>query len=312
MKTQLQIAIQETIKQIVHLNRVQEQVKVTDQELDQAYKEQSKMDKMLRKELRDIEKLEGLSTKAIFHKILGSKEKQLEKERQDYLELSLKDEDIKKTIDLLEYESSILTAKLGSEDGLVGKLEQLKGQREKEIIQIDPKLSKKLLKISDQIEDNFRFKSELEEAIEVGSVCLNLTNQIIGHLSKVRNWGSWQSGGSRSHMRQMMRRDAMDRARNLSYQVKHHLNLFDKELKDVGRHMNFNADTAQFTQFSDFFFNNIITDWIVNNQLNNAIRSAANLRDNLRALLNKLKLELEDTSQAVAKLGRQRDDILTS
>ena len=107
MLTQIQQNIQDTIKEIVHLERVEEQVKVTKQELKETVAEFEGLGKKLNKELRDIEKLERLSTKAIFYKVLGSKEKQLEKERQEYLELSLKEEDLSNSIDLLEYELNI-------------------------------------------------------------------------------------------------------------------------------------------------------------------------------------------------------------
>lgn len=311
MPTQLQLDIQETIQEIVHLERVEQQAKVTKRELDEAYTAHLKLEKKLEKELKDIERMEGLSTKAIFHKILGNKEKQLEKERQEYLELSLKEEDIKKSIDLLEYESSILSAKLGTQKNLDGKLEKLKLRREEEIIKEDPVLRNQLLNISQKIEDSYRFKSEVEEALEVGSVCHQLTGQIVGYLSKVRNWGQWQSGANRRHL-SMMKRDAIDRARNLSYQVKHHLNLFDQELRDIGKRVDFDSDTSKFSAFSDFFFSNIITDWIVNNQLATAINSAVILRNNLASVINELKNELVKVERDVINLNQKRDKILVS
>jgi len=313
MPTQLQLNIQDTIQQIVHLKRVEEQLLTTKDELDQAYAEQNKLDKVLRKELKDIAKLEGLSTKAIFYKILGSKEKQLEKERQEYLELSLKEEDIKKSIELLEYEENILEAKVGNRSSLEKELEGLKVRREEEIILSDPSLRAKLLQLSDEIEGRYAFKTELEEAYEVAGVCHNLIQQIVTHLSRVRSWGSWQSGGQRrSTMSQMRRRDAMDRARNISYQVKHHLNLLDRELRDIGKQVNFSVDISKLSNFSDFFFNNLITDWIVNQQLTTAISSAVALRDNLGRLLSDLKLEKDQVVANVNQLSEARDKILIS
>ena len=51
----------------------------------------------MRKEFEDIENLEKLGMKALFYKVLGSQEEQLEKERQEYLQASLKYDQVRKT-----------------------------------------------------------------------------------------------------------------------------------------------------------------------------------------------------------------------
>lgn len=312
MSESIRAQIQDTINKIVHLERVTAQLDTTLAELSKAEGEYEVMDKKLKKELRDIEKLEGLSTKAIFYKILGSKEKQVEKERQEYLELSLKEETLRKEIELLEYEVNLLEGKAQAKPNLEKTLEGLKVKREEEIIRYDPKLRNKLLTISNSIEENFRFKAELEEALEVGSICLNLINQTLNQLAKVRNWGQW-SGNNRQHsMNQMMKRGAIDRARNLSFQVKHHLNLFEKELNDVGERVRFNLDPKSITGFSDFFFQNIITDWIMNQQLTKAINGTASLRDDVAQLISKLKQALTKTVNQLNDLNEKRDKVLLS
>ena len=313
MTTQIQQEIQETIQKIVHLERVDEQLKVTKKELTAAYEDHKSLDRKLRRELRDIERLEGLSTKAIFHKILGNKEKQLEKERQEYLELSLREQDTQNSIKLLEYEVNLLEAKLGSKPQLLKHLEILKTRREEEIIKTNPELRGQLLRISNKLENSYQFKVELNEAIDVGQVCLKLTNQIISHLSKVRNWGHWNhQGRRRSQMGRMMHREAIDRARNLTYQIKHHLNLFANELNDLGKRIPFQVDTSNFVDFSEFFFNNIITDWILQQQLTKALGSANLLQNNLKSFLSDLNQERERMNSQIQELNNNRDQILIS
>ena len=69
MITHIQQQIQDTIKEIVHIERVEKQLAITKEELDDAVAEQQVLMQKLSKELKDIEKLDGLSTKAIFYKI---------------------------------------------------------------------------------------------------------------------------------------------------------------------------------------------------------------------------------------------------
>ena len=310
MLTQIQQNIQDTIKEIVHLERVEEQVKVTKQELKETVAEFEGLGKKLNKELRDIEKLERLSTKAIFYKVLGSKEKQLEKERQEYLELSLKEEDLSNSIDLLEYELNILEAKISSRTDLNNRLKKLKNEREEEIIKTDPALRMELLALSNNLEETYRFKIEVQEALEAGQLCHNLMQQIVSLLGRVKNWGQWPTHQANQHGRRRMRRDAIDRARNLAYQVKHHLNIFQNELKDIGKEITFRINPQELTEFSDFFFGNLITDWIMQQQLTRASQSANLLYRHLNNCALELLAMKEASEKKITNFNNRKDEIL--
>ncbi len=312
MLTQIQQNIQDTIKEIVHLERVEDQVKLTKKELKDSVAEFKGLGKKLNKELRDIEKLEGLSTKAIFYKVLGNKEKQLEKERQEYLELSLKEEDLNNTIDLLEYELSILEAKITSRKNLNQRLKSLKNEREEEIIKSNPTLRKELLSLSTQLEETYRYKVEIEEALEACKLCHNLMQQIVVLLGKVKNWGQWPAHQSRQNGQRRMRRDAIDRARNLAYQVKHHLNIFQNELKDIGKEITFTINPQELTEFSDFFFGNLITDWIMQQQLTRASESANLLYRHLNSCVLELMAMKESSEKKITDFNNRKDQILIS
>lgn len=312
-KTSIQAQIAETIEQIVHLKIVNAQLEETHEELQKKYDQLEDINRQLGKELRDIEKLEGLSTTSIFHKILGNKEKQIEKERQEYLAITLKHEDLQNSIKLLEYEVDLLEAKVKSRAPLEKKLEQLKSLREQEILQHDPMLRGELLVISQNQESAYQLRKELAEAIEAGSVSLNLIDQTIHHLQRVHNWGSFNAPrGGHGRMYRMQQRDAIDRARNLSYQVRHHLQLFDRELRDIGYRLSGGIDTSQFTNFSDFFFNNIITDWIMRQKLTAALGSVSQTKNEVSHILSELKQQHQKTEGTISRLSQDRERILTS
>jgi hypothetical protein len=310
-RTDIQKSIQETISKIVHLDVVASQLKTSQQDLEQQYSTLEKMDRELNKELIDITKLEGLSTRAIFHKILGNKEQKLEKERQEYLELTLKVEEVQKNIDLLEYEVNLLEAKMGDKSKLEQELVQLKSDRENEIIQSDPVLRQKMLTLSQDLELHYQHKKELEEAAEEGKICINLLNQVINQLQNVRSWGG-PPGNRRGQMQRMVRRDAMDRARNLSYQVRHHLNLFRQELSDVGLQLSADIDERQFSDFTGFFFNNIITDWIMQQKLTQAMQSINMTKGEVSRLVNHIESQDLEIQAQISQLREDRERILTS
>ena len=63
-------------------------------------KEIGRLGGLLNKEEMDLKKLESASIRSLFHKILGDKEKQIEKERQQYLQTALKYNELSKSIEL--------------------------------------------------------------------------------------------------------------------------------------------------------------------------------------------------------------------
>jgi len=228
------------------------------------------------------------------------------------LELSLKEEDLEKSIELLEYEVNLLSSKVKSREELKAKLESLKLSREEEIIKADPALRAKLLNLSKSLEDQFMFKTEVEEALEVAQVCHNLMQQVVHLLSRVKNWGQWPNQSRNPHHRRRARRDAIDRARNLTYQVKHHLNLLKKELMDLDKELTFDTDPTKLTEFSDFFFGNLITDWIMQQQLVTALQSANKLYLHLNNVVLQLIAMRDDSSAQIEKYQDDRDKILIS
>ncbi len=308
-KTNIQKEIEETIAKLVHLDVVAAQLDSSKADLERQYGQYEEMQQTMTKELKDITKLEGLSTKAIFHKILGNKEQQLEKERQEYLELTLKFEGVQKNIELLEYEVNLLEAKIGNREAMLATLTQLKNRREQEIINTNPILRQKMLSLSHQLEQAYQFKKELQEAIEEGNICHNLLSQIMSQLQKVRNWGAYNSN-RRGQMNRMIRRDAIDRARNLSYQVRHHLNLFNRELQDIGKRADLTMDESHLENFTGFFFNNIITDWILQQKLTQALGSINRTKAEVARIVSHLKRDEIQTNGNIEQLQSDREKIL--
>ncbi len=308
--TDVQSKIYEVLRQLTQLKVVESHLERTNEEHQQALIEYDASLKILDENIEEVEALEGFSTRSIFYKILGSKKEQEEKARHTLLERSLKHQDLKKQIELLEYEINILNAKVGERPGLERQLAELKGDREKEIVTGDPVLRAKLLNLSIQMEENFSFKQEVSEAFEVGEVCLNLSRQIVEQLGRASNWGNWPTNKNTNGRWQQ--RDAIDRARNLSYQIKHHLFLYDKELSDIGRKLDFNLEVEGMTKFSDFFFNNIITDWIFRQQLAASISSASKLNGHISDSLQFLSNELVQREAIIRELTQQHETILLS
>lgn len=310
--TALQVEIQKTLTEINNVTKVNSHLSQVENQLNDLYSKIKKYEKKLSEDLLDIEKLEENSVKSLFHSVLGNKVQQLEKERQEYLETSLKFKEISKRIQLLEFEKELLEKKAKNIDSFNSKLTNLKNKRKVEILKNgDDKTKESLESLLIEIDRRSIVKRELHEAIVEGENCLKILNVVISYLKKARDWGKWNHKNNRRGA--YMKNRSIDNAiKNLS-KAQVRLDLFSKELSDLGdNYIRFDLSKAQFGQFTDFFFDNLISDWIVQQKIKTTINSVEAIIDKIQRILLGLKDENQKNNNELFTHNQHKDQILTA
>ncbi len=281
--TSTQSKIHDTIAEIKKLNSIQKHHSSTTAELEKAYKELNTLEDQLVDELEDIEKLEKMSITSVFYKVLGSQEEQLEKQRQEYLAVSLKHKELKKDIEILEYEHKIISGKVQEIGGLEAQLEDLKKIRLQEILKTDDKLRRQITGIHREMDDIRGELEELRQANSAGDACLRAIAEVIKHLKDAEHWGNWDMMNKKGAYYSQMKHNAIDRAMNAAQQAKHKLKIFDRELVDVNiEQTQLHIKIDGFGRFIDIFFDNLISDWVIQRKIKNAL-------NNVDATFDKIK-----------------------
>ena len=293
----------EALKKInSHLLEIEKQLKVS---YDKIKVLQAQMDK----ELDDINKLETLGIKSLFYKTLGNKEEQLEKERLDYLEISLQYKEFKAEVDLMEFERDLLAKKINSLPKLKQKLSSLKKMREDEILASNGPIKNELQEVLHKIDVNVALNKEIVEAVLQGEKTVKVLDKITDYLAEAGDWGKWDMYGDRNA--KYNKRHAIDLAvRNLP-QARHQLNLFVRELRDLGENdIEVKLDTIHFDKFTDFFFDNLISDWIVQQRIigtSNNIKSSVSY---ITRIIMSLKHEEATVKKNIKQFTEARNQIL--
>ena len=303
--------INEVLEKLVELKKVEKHFQSTMTQLNDSYRKLDELHDILEKEYQDVKELEGMSMKSLFHKVLGSKEQQIEKERQEYLQASLKYNDFKKSVELLEYERDLLKKKITDVTVYENKLNQLKSIREKELLMSDTRQGKELMRVVHLLDNLTSQKKEFAEARQSGSDALHHLSVLIQHLKKAKDWGAWDMMGKNNRQAAYYKRGAIDNAREASYQAKHHLNRFQKELYDIGEQQyNFDINIGTFNSFSDIFFDNLISDWIIQQKIKNALHNVESSYDTVQRLLQSIDHKLLSIDAEAVKLTEVKDQII--
>lgn len=310
MKSRTQEKIHQLLEKLEELKAVERYYQSTKVQLDEADSALKAIEKDLDKELKDIESLEGLSIKSLFHKVLGSKEEQLEKERQEYLQLSLKHKEHVKDIEVLEYELNLLEKKMDDVSSISNKIEQLKKVREKEILSGHSHLRDSLIALYNELDHRRSRKAEIMQAFKAGQAALASVSRVIDHLAKAKKWGDWDSM-SKSRRYDRRKHSEIDRAIDQAYHAKRLLTVFKNELNDVGIRMGrIDLNIEAPGSFMDVLFDNLITDWVVQNKIKNALKNVEITHDKVSRMLQNVNSEMNEESSAIDAIEAEKDRLL--
>jgi len=255
------------------------------------------------KEQKDVQKLEGLSLEGLFYALLGSKEQQLEKERQEALMAQLQYDEAHRSLELL------LSEKVSLENRM---------QNLEEIIQIfDTKLETKLalllkyahpsaLDIKNQhtqLQTLESQKRETYEAIESAKQYQEVLLLLIGQLESSSKWGTWDLMGGgmlASYVKQQRLSDARQTVSSLRYYGQK----LEKELADIKQTYSLEVNMSSMEHFVDIFFDNLWVDWMIQQRISQSLGSARLIRSQLHQLIMDLS---EKYAQLTHKIANEED-----
>jgi hypothetical protein len=257
----------------------------------------------------DIAKLEGFSLKGLFYELLGDKESQLEKAKQAYLQNILRYRELKRRMELSNYEKSILEKKVARFDEVSLKLNALVKTRENLLDQTEPRLRREIQSLNAKIERQIRRKAELKAANNLAYKIIEYLGKMIDLLNQTWAWGSisWNPFSKISNQ------SNIDRAQELLYKSKQLLIRLEDELVQIEKHAQKEDPSFELTlarRFSEIYIENLILDWILRGRIRNAKTSISNTRDKIKLLQFALKKESRDIDSYIQQLERQKKQLI--
>ncbi len=277
-------------------------------ELAEKNRQADELESKMLQEHEDVEALENMSIKSVFRKILGDKEAQLEKERQEYLHAFMKFEEYKKTLDILEYEKGILQEKVGNAVDVADQIKTKLAIRKKEVMLNGSEVGKEISSLESEINRYYYIRKECIEAIEVGNSAIGVMEEMMQSLRSAQSWGHWTRGNRSKGVSTAIKMTSVDKAKKLSHQAQQLLRIFSKELADINGQQNFNFrfDFGGFDSFLNIFFDNLISDWVVNKKIATALNSVVSTQSKVKRIVYSLEV---DVKKAEAEIIKREDKV---
>ena len=312
--SELQIQLKEKIQELESIRKVRVHISQLQNRLSSEANALAAMEKTLEKEQKDVETIEKEGLTTMFHKFLGDREDKLDKEREEYLKASLKYNELYKSVELIRFELELLSKKEQNLEMVEGQVEVLMKQRETELMQYDSEVALQLKGINDQVDKLSKYSVEVDEALNAGKIALDMVRLAEHHLYEAQNLGQVDMWRNRHYRSGHFKLEAVDQAREAAYQSKHALIKFGNELRDVNSNLQLhvNMDIEEFGQFVNVFFQNMITDWVVQQKINKSLANVSATRQQVEYLMQQLDQERATVKTKQNQLELQRKEVIIS
>lgn len=259
------------------------------------------LEENLKKEEKDVLKLEGMSLSSFFFNVIGKKEDKLDKERREYLAAKLQFDELALSIKELNYLIKEYDEELLSYVGVEEKYKDLLEKKQNTLTSEDTESSRVLRELLDKLDELKLDIKEVKEAIAAGRKASKSLTEMKQPLESAQGWGVWDILGG-GFFSDLIKHSKIDDANKISYYAQQDLSRFRKELSDVNEFTDIKVNIGSFAAFADFFFDGLFADWFVQSKINESL-------SNVRNAINNVENILQDLDSNLLVMERQEESL---
>ena len=251
----------------------------------------NKLEVISAEEQADVDRLEGRSLAAFFYYVIGKKDQQLDKERQEaygarvMYDAAFQEWEAAKA-DLSRYEKEYEALQ-----GCERQYEKTMKEKMAAVKATGGAESERILELEERLSFVQSQKKEIVEAIREGEAAWDITDRILESLDSAEGWGTWDLLGG-DFLAGLEKHSHLDAAQEAVEQLQSRLRKFKTELSDVMIDADMQVNVEGFLRFADLFFDGLFLDWTVLNQISESQDQVQNVRNQISALLSRLKEKL--------------------
>ena len=136
--------------------------------------------------------------------------------------------------------------------------------------------------------NNEMVKREIKEAIDAGERALQSLKSAQEKLNSASSWGIWDMFGG-GFLATMMKHSKIEDAQSHMDDAKYYLKVFQDELKDININFLPRIDIEALLSFADFFFDGILSDYLVQSKISEAKSHVAGTIAKVEEILSELR-----------------------
>lgn len=255
---------------------------------DEVAKKAAELEVIRKKEQLDVDKLEGKTIKALFFTLAGTKEEKLSQERQEAYIAAMKHDAAVRDLAGIMTDLSACKDELEALSDIEVVFDHLLEQKKNSIKQEASRRANEVIRLEKQMETISHEIIELEEALEAGYKAFDIVDKIVKELQEAHDLADWDTFMDNMFI-DMQKQEHIHNAQDLIQDLRHELRRFKTEMADVNIDEEIHIEMDDFSEFADWFFDNIFTDWDIKEKIENSQAQAEHTRKQTTDMINMLK-----------------------
>ncbi|WP_213421765.1 hypothetical protein [Bhargavaea massiliensis] len=270
----------------------------------------------LTKEQQDVLKLGQFSFANKFRQLTGKMDEIMEKELNEAAEAELKFNEAEKVLMDLEEETAALKAELDRPEYefLDDDWEAFVQEKELWMRNNDETAVRKLQQVADERAGLQSLRREIEEAIHAGQDAGRVLQSAMSQLGNAEGMSMWDTFLGGGMIVTAMKYSSINSSDDKIHRAQRALRRFQSELADVEEfdQQRLTVNKGDFLNFTDFFFDNMFTDWMVHSRITEAKGELDRVLADVERVLRELRDRLTRTDEEIARLAAREREIILS
>ncbi|MBE6054014.1 MAG: hypothetical protein E7212_08915 [Clostridium sartagoforme] len=283
------------------LKKLNSKLSIIEKEIEKIENTAEELKLKLSKEKKDVDKLESFSLSSIYHKMKGTIDEKLNKERFEFLEAQAKYIECEDYLKKLLYNKKELLNEISKLGDLDIKHANLLNDSADYILSLKNEKSKKVSDILEKIKFITLERKEIQEALFEGDKLIPYIDNAISSLNSAKNWGIYDMMGG-DLMATMAKRSKMNDASEALNSIKVMLKKYNSELNDLSEGISISLSLDDFSGFMDYFFDNFFTDYFIQGKINSALDSSIRLKSKVNNIQLNLTNKFKSYENELANL----------
>lgn len=239
----------------------------------------------LEEEEKDVERLTGVSISNFLYTLAGKKERKLDEEQREAVAARLKYEETDRAVRDTQIQIALIDRQLLEIAGWKNDYDRIFREKEQQILEGNTELRE----LAERQADLGVEAKELNEAIRAGRSVQDDLSRAEEELQSARNWGTYDMLGG-GMISTHIKHSRLDEAMNRIYAAQTNLRRFEQELRDVGGSLDASKlEVGGLLRFSDFFFDGLLADWLVQGRIHDALEQVQMKRREVSTLVSELQ-----------------------
>lgn len=262
-------------------------------------------------EQKDVDRLEGRSLAAFFYNVIGKRDEKLDQERREAYDAAVRYDVALRELTAVETDIRHGENELAALQNCEEEYAKLLAAKADAIKQAGVAEAAEILALEEGIARLGSQLQETGEAISAGDLALSTVDEVMKNLNSAEEWGNLDLLLD-GFMFDAIKYDHLDKAQEQVEQLQGQLRRFKTELSDVEMDADLRVGIDDFLRFSDYFFDNLFTDWAVLDQINRSQAQVEQTWQQVSGVLTRLENRQQSLQKEQAALRAKLEKLVLS